>query len=116
MPPPEVAMRKVADCRMFPSESNCSLTITGSEEEVVRAAAEHAVSVHGHEDTAELRDQLRAMLADERPAGRDGTVITTTPTGSADELMRATREWAEQRDVAGFLLDEVLVSDDGKTV
>ena len=52
-------MRKIADCRLFPSESNCSLTISGTEDEVVRAAAEHAASVHGHEDTPELREQIR---------------------------------------------------------
>ena len=54
--------RMMADCRRFPSESNCSLTIIGEEEEVVRAAAEHAHSVHGHEDTPELRGQIRDML------------------------------------------------------
>jgi len=59
--------RKVADCREFPSESGCSLTIIGEEEEVVRAAAMHAVDVHGHEDTAELREQIRGMLKDEAP-------------------------------------------------
>ncbi len=57
--------RKVADCREFPSESGCTLTIAGEEEEVVRAAAEHAVSVHGHQDSPELRTQLRGMLKDE---------------------------------------------------
>jgi predicted small metal-binding protein len=58
--------RKMADCRRFPSESNCTLTIIGEEEEVVRAAAEHAVSVHGHEDTPQLRDDVRGMLEDEQ--------------------------------------------------
>jgi hypothetical protein len=58
--------RKMADCRRFPSESDCSLTIIGEEEEVVRAAAEHAVSVHGHEDSAELREQIKGMLEDEK--------------------------------------------------
>jgi hypothetical protein len=57
--------RKMADCRRWPSESNCSLTIIGEEEEVVRAAAEHAVSVHGHEDTPEMRQQIRELLEDE---------------------------------------------------
>jgi predicted small metal-binding protein len=57
--------RKVADCREYPSESNCTLTIAGEEEEVVRAASEHAVSVHGHQDTPELREQIRSMLKDE---------------------------------------------------
>ncbi len=57
--------RKVADCREFPSESNCSLTISGEEAEVIRAAAEHAVSVHGHTDGPELRESLRTLLKDE---------------------------------------------------
>jgi len=54
--------RMRADCRRWPSESECSLTIVGEEDEVVRAAAEHAASVHGHEDTPEMREQLRQML------------------------------------------------------
>jgi predicted small metal-binding protein len=61
----ESMSRKVADCREFPSESGCTLTISGEEDEVVRAASEHAVSVHGHDDTPELREQIRGMLHDE---------------------------------------------------
>lgn len=57
--------RKVADCRDFPSESNCTLTISGKEDEVLRAATEHAVSAHGHKDSPELREQIRKMLKDE---------------------------------------------------
>lgn len=60
-------MRKVADCRDFPSETHCTLAISGEEDEVVRAAAEHAASVHGHTDTAELREQIRGTLKDEVP-------------------------------------------------
>jgi predicted small metal-binding protein len=60
-------MRKVADCREFPSETNCTLTISGEEDEVVRAASEHACSVHGHTDNAELRQQVRSTLKDEIP-------------------------------------------------
>ncbi|MFG2624030.1 DUF1059 domain-containing protein [Streptomyces sp. NPDC048473] len=58
--------RKVADCRKYPSVTDCSLTISGEEEEVVRAAAEHAVSVHEHTDGPELREQIRASLDDEK--------------------------------------------------
>jgi hypothetical protein len=54
--------RMMADCRRFPSDSNCSLVIIGEEDEVVRAASEHAVSIHGHEDTAELRTEILAFL------------------------------------------------------
>ncbi|WP_030262365.1 DUF1059 domain-containing protein [Streptomyces violens] len=60
-------MRKVADCRDSPSEMNCTLVISGEEEEVVRAAAEHAVSVHGHTDSLELRRMVRDSLKDEVP-------------------------------------------------
>ncbi|MEU4028717.1 DUF1059 domain-containing protein [Streptomyces anulatus] len=58
--------RKIADCRKYPSEMNCTLTIAGEENEVVRAASEHAASVHGHENNPELREQIRGMLEDER--------------------------------------------------
>jgi len=54
--------RVMADCRRWESENNCSLTIIGDEDEVVRAASAHAIAGHGHEDTAELRDQVRGML------------------------------------------------------
>ena len=57
--------RVMADCRRFPSDSNCSLTIIGEEQEVVQAAAEHAASVHSHEDTPELREQIKGMLEPE---------------------------------------------------
>lgn len=57
--------RKIADCRRFESDNNCSLTIIGEEDEVLSAAAEHAAAVHGHQDTPEFREQLRAMLEPE---------------------------------------------------
>ena len=60
-------VRKVADCRDFPSETGCTLTISGTESEVIQAAAEHAVSTHGHADGPELRSQIQAMLKDEAP-------------------------------------------------
>ncbi len=57
--------RKVADCRLFPSEKNCSLTIAGTEEEVLTVAVRHAVEEHGHKNTPELRKDVRAFLKDE---------------------------------------------------
>ncbi|MEV6314054.1 DUF1059 domain-containing protein [Streptomyces sp. NPDC051776] len=59
-------VRKVADCRRSPCAMNCTLTISGEENEVVRAAAGHAVSAHGRADSPELREEIRAMLEDER--------------------------------------------------
>jgi hypothetical protein len=58
--------RKSIDCRHYPSENNCSLKISGTEEEVLDAALQHATSVHGHENTPELREQIKSMLKDER--------------------------------------------------
>ncbi|HVI76464.1 MAG TPA: DUF1059 domain-containing protein [Anaeromyxobacteraceae bacterium] len=58
--------RKMVDCRDFPSESKCTLTIAGEEEEVVRAATLHAVDVHGHQDTPEFREQIRSLLKEDR--------------------------------------------------
>jgi predicted small metal-binding protein len=59
------AQRKSIDCRNYPSEKNCSLKISGTEEEVLDAAVQHAVSAHGHRNSSELRDQLKSMLKDD---------------------------------------------------
>lgn len=60
--------RKHIDCREVPSESHCSVAISADrDEELLDAAVQHAVSVHGHEDTPELREQLRAALKEGEP-------------------------------------------------
>jgi predicted small metal-binding protein len=41
--------------------------MAGSEEHVVEAAAIHAVTAHGHQDTPELRQQIRQTMKDEVP-------------------------------------------------
>jgi predicted small metal-binding protein len=52
--------RKYIDCREVPSEMNCTVAIAAdAEDELVEAAVQHAVAVHSHEDTAELRDMVR---------------------------------------------------------
>ncbi|MDT7743389.1 MAG: hypothetical protein QOE59_2467 [Actinomycetota bacterium] len=56
--------RKIVDCREMPSDSGCTLTLTGAADEVVAAAVQHAVAVHGHTDDAELREGIRAGLRD----------------------------------------------------
>ena len=60
--------RKVIDCRNFPSEKNCTLAISGTEEEVLDLAVYHAATVHGHQNTHELREQIRSLLKDEPEA------------------------------------------------
>lgn len=57
--------RKVIDCRLFPSEKNCTLTIAGTEEEVLTVAVRHAVEEHGHSNSPELREQIRSLLKEE---------------------------------------------------
>ena len=57
-----MAARKAIDCRDYPSEKNCSLRISGTEEEVLDAATQHAIRAHGHEDSPELREEIRSLL------------------------------------------------------
>src|SRR3954469_21213575 len=57
--------RKMIDCRRMPSERNCSVSIAGTEDEVLALAVRHAVEEHGHQDTPELREMLRQGLIDE---------------------------------------------------
>lgn len=56
--------RKVVDCRLYPSENSCTLSIEGTEEEVLEAATQHAVIAHGHTNGPELREQIRGLLKD----------------------------------------------------
>jgi predicted small metal-binding protein len=60
----EIAMtRKYIDCREFPSETNCSVAIVAdTESELVEAAVQHAVAVHGHTDTPEFREQIASAI------------------------------------------------------
>ena len=60
--------RKYIDCREMPSESGCDVAMSGSEDHLVEAAAVHAITAHGHDDTPELRDEVRAVMKDEVPA------------------------------------------------
>lgn len=62
--------RMYVDCREHPSEVSCSLRISGEQEEVVRAAVDHAVSVHGETRSDALADQMRKALKPEK-AGRE---------------------------------------------
>lgn len=56
--------RKVVDCRLYPSEKGCTLSIEGTEEEVLEAATQHAVTAHGHTNSPELREQIRTLMKD----------------------------------------------------
>jgi predicted small metal-binding protein len=61
--------RKYIDCRDYPSESGCTVAISAdSQDELVDAAAQHAVQVHGHQDGPELRSQLNQIVREGEPA------------------------------------------------
>ncbi|MEJ6784362.1 DUF1059 domain-containing protein [Aminobacter sp. Piv2-1] len=56
-------MRQYIDCREYPSEMKCSVAIAAdSEEELVNAAVQHAVAVHGEKDTPEFRAEVRKII------------------------------------------------------
>jgi predicted small metal-binding protein len=57
--------RKHIDCRNYPSEMNCTIALSAdNEKELIEAAVQHGVAVHGHKDTAEFRQQLKSLLKD----------------------------------------------------
>ncbi|MEN3290938.1 MAG: hypothetical protein V7642_191 [Burkholderiales bacterium] len=65
--------RQYIDCREFPSEMNCSVALSAdSDQELMEAAVQHAVAVHQHEDTPELRNQLKQLF-------KEGTPPVTRP-------------------------------------
>ncbi len=63
------AKRVVADCRKFPSEKKCTLTIAGTQKEVLEVAEWHAVKAHRHKKSPALRKAITQMLEAEAAAG-----------------------------------------------
>ncbi len=63
------ARRYVADCRKFPSQKKCSLTIAGTQKEVLEVVEWHAVKAHGHQKTPALRKAIMGMLEPEAQTG-----------------------------------------------
>ncbi|MGO4573656.1 DUF1059 domain-containing protein [Microvirga sp. 2TAF3] len=60
--------RKFIDCREVPSDVKCSLALVADTEgELLEAAVQHAVTVHHHQDTPELRSQIRSAMHDGSP-------------------------------------------------
>jgi predicted small metal-binding protein len=60
--------RKFIDCREYPSEMNCTLAFSAdSEEELLEVAVQHAVQVHHHKDSPELRQQIRNLFKEGTP-------------------------------------------------
>lgn len=57
--------RKYIDCRQFPSDMKCTVALAAdTEKELLDAAVQHAVAVHQHQDSAELRENLKKCFKD----------------------------------------------------
>lgn len=55
--------RKYIDCREYPSAAKCTVMISAdSDDELLEAAIQHAVTVHQEQDTPELRSELRKLF------------------------------------------------------
>ena len=62
----QAMIRKFIDCRDVPG-AQCTVAIFAeSEEELLEAAIQHAVSTHGCKDTPELRARLRMLFKTEK--------------------------------------------------
>ncbi|MES2933802.1 MAG: DUF1059 domain-containing protein [Pseudomonadota bacterium] len=60
--------RKYIDCRDYPSEMNCTVAISAdNDDELLEAAVQHAVAVHSHEDTPDLRQQIKSLFRQGSP-------------------------------------------------
>ncbi len=60
--------RKYVDCREIPSESNCTVAIAAdTDQELLEAAVQHAVAVHKHQDTPELRRMIGQAFKEGTP-------------------------------------------------
>jgi predicted small metal-binding protein len=69
--------RKFIDCREIPSDMNCTVAISAdSESELLEVAVQHAVVVHRHKDSPELRNMIKSAM-------KDGTPPLATPRSAA---------------------------------
>ncbi|HUL53281.1 MAG TPA: DUF1059 domain-containing protein [Opitutaceae bacterium] len=55
--------RKYIDCREFPGDIKCSVALSAdSDKELLEAAVQHAVAVHGFKDTPGLRKEIKSAF------------------------------------------------------
>lgn len=53
--------RYYIDCRDYPSaDTHCTVALSAdSEDELLEAAIQHGIQVHGYQDTTEFREEIR---------------------------------------------------------
>jgi len=60
--------RKYIDCRDHPSDVKCSIALSADTvDELIEAVVHHTTSVHGYEDTTELRQMIRNGIKEGAP-------------------------------------------------
>jgi predicted small metal-binding protein len=61
-----VMARMFIDCRKYPSEKNCTVSIAAdTRQELMEAVVQHAVAVHGHTDGPQLREMIGQAIQQE---------------------------------------------------
>ncbi len=60
--------RKYIDCRDYKGDIKCTVAISAdSEEELLKAVVQHGTTVHGYQDTPELRNKMLKEIKDGIP-------------------------------------------------
>jgi predicted small metal-binding protein len=62
----------------MPSEIGCTLMLAGEEEELINAAVQHSQTVHGHQDSSELRKRIKDSLKPESAGARSESKIRSS--------------------------------------
>lgn len=63
-----IVTRKYVDCREMPSDMHCTIAISAdNDQELLEAAVQHAVTVHHHEDSPDLRSQISKAMKEGMP-------------------------------------------------
>jgi hypothetical protein len=62
--------RKYIDCREHEDPNNkCTVVISAdNENELIEAAIQHGIAVHGMEDSPDLRKEVRGMIKESSPS------------------------------------------------
>ncbi len=59
--------RKFIDCRDYPGKVKCTVSLAAdNDEELLEAAVQHSVKVHGYEDTPEFRKNICKEFKEEK--------------------------------------------------
>ena len=61
--------RKYIDCRDYPGEIKCTVSLSAdTDEELLEAVVQHGIKVHGYEDTPDFREKIRKDFKEGAPS------------------------------------------------